>query len=80
MNSGEYGTPASEKNYFNYDIKVNGGVAYCAEDDTHWVYSSTSEKPFEKHIYVSASKFCDYGNGCFCSTSGDPRNGYPCDE
>ncbi len=80
MNSGEYGTPASEKNYFNYKINVNGGVAYCAQDNTHWVYSSTSEKPFEKLIYVSASKFCDYGNGCFCSTSGDPRNGYPCDE
>ena len=77
MNSGEYGTPASEKNNFNYKINVNGGVAYCAKDAEQWrvdQYGNIPTKPTEKRIYISAGKYCDYEvGGCWCSDSGDPR-------
>ncbi len=61
----------------SFSIRQNGGVYYCASE-------LTSET--DKDYYESDSKFCHdtymdqelLYKDCFCSDSGDPRNGTTC--
>ena len=62
----------------SHAVRQNGGVYYCASE-------LTSET--DKEYYESDSKFCHdtymdqelLYKDCFCSDSGDPRNGTTCD-
>ena len=71
----------------SYKIRVNNGVAYCANDyqrdrlnsDGSVIQDSTDTYG---HYYVSDTKYCSEGSNhvlrCYCSTSGDPKNGSSC--
>ena len=65
---------------FNYKIRVNGNIAYCALSGINGTINARLE-------YESDSKFCNYDtdtgdvNICFCAPSGDPASSsekYPC--
>lgn len=69
----------------SYNINKNGQVAYCADNQRTWLYTSTSkETNGPVVVYVSPSKVCKYPEGeiaegqCTCSSSGDPANGSSC--
>ena len=69
----------SEKSYMSketstYELRTNGGVSYCAV---------SGEALSQISKYESDGKFCIYDDRgnlqvCFCTSSGDPKNGDTC--
>ena len=88
INGEMQGGQCGEVQAYSYDIKINGGVAYCAQNLKRWDCSTSLEDPsgvpYMEQIYLSESKYCFYQGGvviyCSCSSSGNPvENGSSCD-
>ena len=77
------GNPYWTNRTSTFSVRQNGGKYFCAEEYTETAGISGNIRYTARISYESDSRWCVHEEGsssaCFCSDSGDPKNGEYCD-